>query len=105
MSRNHYGLSCPDCGDRLTIRSSRQEGANSRQLFFQCVNVEGCGSAFGGQVEITHRTVLGVAPNPARMRTAAPRRVAANDTDPARTSGPEVPPAHNDDQAADLTAG
>ncbi|MDQ0250940.1 ssDNA-binding Zn-finger/Zn-ribbon topoisomerase 1 [Sphingomonas kyeonggiensis] len=98
MSRSPHGLLCPDCGGRLAIRSSRQEGTTLRQVFYQCENIEACGASFGGAVEITHRISAGVSPKPfAGLRTVPPRRRAANDTDPARTSGPEVPPASNDD--------
>jgi hypothetical protein len=76
-------------------------------VFYQCVNVESCGAAFGGVVEITHRISAGISdnPHPGIVRTAPSRKHAANDTDPARTSGPEVPPAHNDQEGPGLTAG
>ncbi len=90
---------CPHCGGKLKIRSSRAETLLSRELLLVCAGEDGCAAKFGGVLEITHQISASARPNEAlQIRQAPPRRRAANDDhSPARdVSGPEVPPAANE---------
>lgn len=92
------------------IRTSHLEGPTYRRISFQCVNVDGCGSTFGGSMEVTHRIAAGVAPNPAvNLRTSPPRSRAANDDLPKPANdgegGSEVPLHGNDNDTLSEATG
>lgn len=54
---------CPHCVSALAIRSSREEHAILKTLWFQCSNVH-CGFTCGGHIEITHTISPSAIPNP-----------------------------------------
>jgi len=46
-------LSCPHCDRRMQIRTSRQLSEFTRELLWQCVNIE-CGHTCHSLLSITH---------------------------------------------------
>lgn len=99
-------VSCPDCGGRIAIRSSRSLTPTYRQARADCQN-EACGARFGIGVEITHAIIRGEHPNPnIHLPVSPPRNRAPGVPVPANDDGgSEVPLPANDDMPVDTAHG
>lgn len=99
---------CPHCGGKLKIRSSRVATELSRDLLLVCASETGCSAKFAAQIEILHQTAPSARPREGlKLRQAPPRRRTANDDHLPRqgTRGPEVPLPANENDVTDAATG
>ena len=60
---HRLSIACPHCGERASVRSSKQQTVLVRDCNMQCSNVE-CAHTFGAQLSITHTIAPSRVPNP-----------------------------------------
>lgn len=56
-------IKCPHCGSKANIRSSRELSEISRELYYQCENVE-CGHTWRSLLSMIRTIVPSRTPNP-----------------------------------------
>ncbi|WP_084253539.1 ogr/Delta-like zinc finger family protein [Sphingomonas pituitosa] len=96
MKRSLHVL-CPECGSRVTCRTSEQMTRTVREGRMLCDN-DDCGCAFVVHIIAVRLVVRGLAPNPELHLPVGRWREPANDDSPPR-------PANDDRIAADLVTG
>ncbi|MEH6460379.1 ogr/Delta-like zinc finger family protein [Chitinimonas sp. JJ19] len=67
-------IRCPHCGKTAHTRTSKQVSRLSREVYFQCSNLE-CGHTFVGVMEIVRTLSPSAMPNP-EVRLAQTQRQA-----------------------------
>ncbi|HEY9210370.1 MAG TPA: ogr/Delta-like zinc finger family protein [Methylotenera sp.] len=78
MSKNNRA-SCPHCSSRATISTSKKITAITREIYFQCTNIQ-CGHTWAAHLSAVRTICPSRTPNPAVFIPLSARSEAMTDT-------------------------